>query len=51
MTYQSPTPLEQPCMTATGRKGLVIGLPKCDDPTERRFPRTPEGAGQLIARG
>lgn len=51
MTYQSPTPLEQPCMTATGRKGLVIGLPKCDDPTERRFPLTPEGAGQLIARG
>ncbi|MDE5727433.1 MAG: hypothetical protein K2H94_04830 [Duncaniella sp.] len=51
MTYESPTPLGQPCAAATGRKGLAIGLPKCDDPTERRFPLTPEGAAQLIERG
>lgn len=47
----NPTPLEQPCETAVGRRQLTIGLPKCDDPAERRFPLTPEGAAQLIERG
>ena len=47
----SPTPLEQPCETAVSRRRLTIGLPKCDDPAERRFPLTPEGAAQLIERG
>ncbi|MCM1163075.1 MAG: hypothetical protein NC339_02330 [Muribaculaceae bacterium] len=45
------TPLEQPCATETSRRRLTIGLPKCDDPAERRFPLTPEGAAQLIERG
>lgn len=47
----SPTPLEQPCETKTSRRSLTIGLPSCCDPAERRFPLTPEGAGQLIERG
>ena len=47
----SPTPLEQPCETMKRRRNLTIGLPKCDDPAERRFPLTPEGAAQLIQRG
>lgn len=47
----APTPLEQPCETAVTRRSLTIGLPRCDDPAERRFPLTPEGAGRLIGRG
>ncbi len=46
-----PTPLEQPCETATARRSLTIGLPSCCDQAERRFPLTPEGAGRLIERG
>ncbi|MCM1521987.1 MAG: hypothetical protein NC039_04975 [Muribaculaceae bacterium] len=45
------TPLEQPCATETARRRFSIGLPKCEDPAERRFPLTPEGAAQLIERG
>lgn len=45
------TPLEQPCATDSMKRRLTIGLPKCDDPAERRFPLTPEGAAQLIDRG
>ncbi len=36
---------------ATCHRGFSIGLPKCDNPSERRFPLTPEAAGQLIERG
>ncbi|MDE5805751.1 MAG: hypothetical protein K2H58_05760, partial [Paramuribaculum sp.] len=28
-----------------------IGLPRCTDPGERRFPLTPEGAGMLVEQG
>lgn len=47
----SPTPLEQPCETDTRRRHITLGLPRCEDPAERRFPLTPEGASQLAERG
>lgn len=47
----SPTPLEQPCETRTRRRHISIGLPRCADTAERRFPLTPEGAAQLAERG
>lgn len=46
-----PTALEEPCEVYTRQRQITIGLPKCDDPAERRFPLTPEGAAQLIDRG
>ncbi|MBO5456488.1 MAG: hypothetical protein J6A20_08230 [Muribaculaceae bacterium] len=51
MIAETPTPQEQPLETATCHRGFSIGLPKCDNPAERRFPLTPEAAGQLIERG
>lgn len=51
MITETPTPQEQPLETATCHRGFSIGLPKCDNPAERRFPLTPEAAGQLIERG
>ncbi len=48
---QSPTPLEQPAITSTSRRRLSIGLPRCGDPAERRFPLTPEGAQMLVHQG
>ena len=45
------TPLEQPCEIGMRRRQLTIGLPRCEDPAERRFPLTPEGAAQLSERG
>ena len=52
-TSHSSTPdvMEQPVKTATPRKLFSIGLPRCSDPAERRFPLTPEGAGQLVEQG
>ncbi len=47
----SPTALEQPCDTCTRRRKPTIGLPRCEDPAERRFPLTPEGVAQLTERG
>lgn len=47
----TPTPLEQPAMTATARRGFTIGLPHCTDPSERRFPLTPEAVQILVERG
>ena len=47
----TPTAVEQPCETGTRRRMLTIGLPRCEDPAERRFPLTPEGAAQLTRRG
>ena len=38
-------------MTAAPRKLFSIGLPRCTDPGERRFPLTPEGAGMLVEQG
>lgn len=51
MVQEIPTPQEQPQETCTAHRGFVIGLPACDYPFERRFPLTPEAAGQLIERG
>lgn len=51
MVAEIPTPQEQPMEAATCHRGFSIGLPKCDNPSERRFPLTPEAAGQLIERG
>ncbi len=43
--------LEQPQTKATGRRGISIGLPRCSDPNELRFPLTPEGVKQLVEEG
>lgn len=51
MLQDIPTPQEQPQETCTSHRGFTIGLPACDYPSERRFPLTPEAAGQLIERG
>ncbi len=51
MPATTPTPQEQPQDTMTCHRAFTIGLPKCDNPAERRFPITPEAAGQLIDRG
>lgn len=51
MHQDIPTPQEQPQETCTAHRGFTIGLPACDYPYERRFPLTPEAAGQLIERG
>lgn len=45
------TPLEQPAPTATARKRLSIGLPRCASLTERRFPLTPEAVKILTEEG
>lgn len=52
-THQSsgPVTLEQPAVTGTGRRGITIGLPRCSDPNELRFPLTPEGVKQLVDDG
>lgn len=51
MAFSTPTPQEQPTATRKGRRSLSIGLPASSDPSERRFPLTPEGAGILVSRG
>lgn len=51
MLQDIPTPQEQQQETCTSHRGFTIGLPACDYPCERRFPLTPEAAGQLIERG
>ncbi len=49
--HASATPLEQQAALRTPRRLFSIGLPKCNDPAERRFPITPEGAAMLIEQG
>lgn len=44
-------PLEQPAVTARSRRAVSIGLPRCMDGAERRFPLTPEGVAMLTERG
>lgn len=44
-------PLEQPAVTARSRRAVSIGLPRCMDSAERRFPLTPEGVAMLTERG
>ncbi len=45
------TPLEAPAPTLEVRRNATIGLPKCDNPAERRFPLTPEAVGALTRMG
>lgn len=51
MPESSPVACEQPVAVASRRRLFTIGLPKCMDPAERRFPLTPEGARMLIEEG
>lgn len=41
----------EPAATAARRRGITIGLPKCSDANELRFPMTPEGAKMLVDAG
>lgn len=52
-TLESDTrqPLEQPVAIHPSRRLFSIGLPKCNDPAEKRFPITPEGAAMLVQQG
>lgn len=47
----TPTELEQAVEIAGRTRRLTIGLPKCEDEAERRFPLTPEGVALLTERG
>ena len=47
----TPVTLPKEMPTATMRRGLSIGIPKCSDPNELRFPLTPEGARMLVEEG
>lgn len=46
-----PVELQQPERIAVKRRGITIGLPKCTDSNELRFPLTPEGAKMLVDEG
>ena len=48
---QELTPQEAPMATATMRRRATIGLPKCENPAEKRFPLTPEAVARLTAQG
>lgn len=43
--------MPQPCMTCSGRRRMTIGLPSCENGSERRFPLTPEAVSRLTERG
>ncbi len=43
--------MEEPVAVRSGRRLFTIGLPKCNDSAERRFPFTPEGAQMLVEQG
>ncbi len=47
----APTPLEQLLAVSVSKRTVSIGLPASTDPSERRFPLTPEGAGLLAEMG
>lgn len=47
----NPTPLESPVETSVARRKLSIGLPRCVNPSEQRFPLTPEAVATLTGRG
>ncbi len=51
MHKSASTPQEQPQETLSSPRGFTIGLPACDNPSERRFPITPEAAAALTERG
>lgn len=46
-----PTPLESPLETTVARRSLIIGLPRCANSSEHRFPLTPEAVASLTGRG
>ncbi|MDE6283970.1 MAG: hypothetical protein K2L97_08290 [Muribaculaceae bacterium] len=46
-----PTPLESPIETMVARRSLTIGLPRCVNSSEQRFPLTPEAVATLVNRG
>ena len=46
-----PTPLEAPVETATRQRRASIGLPKCLNRSEKRFPLTPEAVAALTRHG
>ena len=46
-----PTPQEAPCDTAVASRNLTIGLPRCVNSSEQRFPLTPEAVSSLVERG
>ncbi len=37
----------QPCETASRRRIFSIGLPRCNNAAERRFPLTPEAVNKI----
>lgn len=45
------TPQEQPCPVCCERRMPSIGLPACNNRSERRFPLTPEAVNMLVERG
>lgn len=45
------TPQEQPCSVCCDRRMPSIGLPACNNQSERRFPLTPEAVNMLVERG
>lgn len=47
----APTPLEAAMAVATARRNLTIGLPRCVNSSEQRFPLTPEAVASLVGRG
>lgn len=47
----SPTPLEAPVETATAHRCAAIGLPRCMNAAEKRFPLTPEAVAAITRRG
>ncbi len=51
MHVYTPTPLEQLLEISVNRRQISIGLPKSDNPADRRFPLTPEAAKILVDRG
>ncbi|MCM1111499.1 MAG: hypothetical protein NC336_09840, partial [Clostridium sp.] len=51
LSTTTPTTLPQEMPVASRRRGITIGLPKCSDPNELRFPLTPEGARMLVEEG
>lgn len=50
-TSSAPTPQECAVETQPARKRATIGLPKCCNPAEKRFPLTPEAVGSLTRMG
>lgn len=48
---ETPTPLEEVLRETAIERTVTLALPACAASSEHRFPLTPEGAAQLVARG